>query len=107
MSYKAGIISAITELKERTGSSSIDIKHVMQAKIPEGKKWMNTTYLVTLKKMVAAGELVQTKGSYKVSADFKTASKNKVAAGPNICRYPFVGPCRYFSVGTYFCRYWI
>ena len=30
MSYKAGIIKAITELKERTGSSSIAIKKHMQ-----------------------------------------------------------------------------
>lgn len=32
MSYKAGIIKAITELKERTGSSSIAIKKHMQVR---------------------------------------------------------------------------
>ncbi len=32
MSYKAGIVKAITELKDRTGSSSISIKKHMQVK---------------------------------------------------------------------------
>ncbi len=32
MSYKAGIIKAITELKDRTGSSSISIKKHMQVR---------------------------------------------------------------------------
>ena len=30
MSYKAGIVAAITELKDRTGSSSIAVKKHMQ-----------------------------------------------------------------------------
>jgi histone H1/5 len=33
MSYKAGIIEAITELKDRTGSSMIAIKKVMQDRL--------------------------------------------------------------------------
>ncbi len=32
MSYKAGIVKAITELKDRTGSSSISIKKHMQVR---------------------------------------------------------------------------
>jgi len=84
MSYKAGIFAAITELKDRTGSSSIAIKKHMQANLPSDKKWMNGMYLKALKKAVADGELVQTKGSYKLSAAYKDkakkASKPKKAA---------------------------
>ena len=68
MSYKAGIAKAITELKDRTGSSSIAIKKHMQANLPADKKWMNATFLKALKDMVASGELVKTKASYKLSA---------------------------------------
>ena len=74
MSYKAGIVEAITELKDRNGSSSIAIKKHMQEKLPKDKKWMNATYLASLKKAVADGDLVQVKNSYKLSADFKKAS---------------------------------
>ena len=80
MSYKAGIVTAITELKDRTGSSSIAIKKHMQANLPKDKKWMNATYLAALKKMVADGDLVQNKNSYKLSADFKKKSSKKKAA---------------------------
>eukprot|EP00566_Odontella_aurita_P037646 CAMPEP_0113587602 /NCGR_PEP_ID=MMETSP0015_2-20120614/35004_1 /TAXON_ID=2838 /ORGANISM="Odontella" /LENGTH=34 /DNA_ID=CAMNT_0000493289 /DNA_START=271 /DNA_END=371 /DNA_ORIENTATION=+ /assembly_acc=CAM_ASM_000160 len=34
MSYKAGVIKAIDELKDRTGSSMIAIKKHMQANLP-------------------------------------------------------------------------
>ena len=71
MSYKAGIITAITELKDRTGSSSIAIKKHMQANVPSGKKWLNATFLKALKTMVVAGDLNQTKSSYRLSPDFK------------------------------------
>jgi histone H1/5 len=78
MSYKAGIIEAITELKDRTGSSMISIKKFMMTKIEGGgKKWMNATFLAALKAGVAAGELVQVKNSYKVSAEYK---KKAIAA---------------------------
>ena len=78
MSYKAGIVAAITELKDRTGSSSIAIKKHMQANLSKDKKWMNATFLSALKKMVADGDLVQNKNSYKLSADFKKkASKRR------------------------------
>lgn len=84
MSYKAGVVEAIKELKDRNGSSMIAIKKVMQGKLPEGKTWQNKTFLETLKKSVAAGDLVQNKNSYKLSADFKKkedkAAKPKKAA---------------------------
>merc|ERR1712194_687597 len=71
MSYKAGIIAAITELKDRTGSSSIAIKKRMQANLPKDKKWLNGMFLNALKKAVADGDLTQTKASYKLSPDYK------------------------------------
>ena len=81
MSYKAGIITAITGLKDRTGSSSIAIKKAMQATLPADKKWLNAMFLGALKKMVADGILVKVKDSYKISADYKKkASKPKKAA---------------------------
>ena len=76
MSYKAGIITAITGLKDRTGSSSIAIKKAMQATLPADKKWLNAMFLGALKKMVADGILVKVKDSYKIS---KAASKPKKA----------------------------
>ena len=84
MSYKSGIITAITELKDRTGSSSIAIKKHMQANLPADKKWLNGTFLNALKKAVTDGDLVQIKSSYKLSPEFKkaavAASKPKKAA---------------------------
>lgn len=77
MTYKEGIIEAIAELKDRTGSSMMAIKKVMMTKIPKDKKWQNTLFLQTLKKCVADGTLVQVKNSYKLSADYK-----KKAAAP-------------------------
>merc|ERR1712085_112782 len=71
MSYKAGIITAITELKDRTGSSSIAIKKHMQANLPKDKKWLNGMFLNALKKAVAYGDLTQIKASYKLSPDYK------------------------------------
>jgi histone H1/5 len=76
MSYKAGIVEAITELKDRTGSSSIAIKKHMQAKMPSDKKWLNSTFVEALRKAVADGDLVQVKGSYKLSSKYK----EKIAA---------------------------
>ena len=80
MSYAAGIITAITGLKDRTGSSSIAIKKTMQASMPKDKKWMNAAFLAALKKMVADGVLVQNKSSYKLGAKAKKAPKKKAAA---------------------------
>ena len=80
MSYKEGIIAAVAELKDRTGSSIIAIKKIMQANLPKDKKWLNATFLAALKNGVAAGELVKVKSSYKLSADFKKAATKKATA---------------------------
>ena len=71
MAYKEGIIKALDELKDRTGSSLPAIKKYMQASLPQDKKWANGTFLSVLKTLVTSGDLVQLKGSYKLSADFK------------------------------------
>ena len=77
MSYKTGIFAAITELKDLTGFSSIAIKKHMQANLPADKKWMNGIFLITLKKAVVDGDLLQTKASYKLSPEYR----KKAAAG--------------------------
>ena len=82
MSYKAGIVKAISELKDRTGSSSIAIKKHMQANLPADKKWMNAAFLKALKDGVEAGDFVKVKASYKLSAAFKEKSKPKKKAAP-------------------------
>ena len=69
-------MKAIAELKDRTGSSSIAIKKHMQANMPADKKWMNTAFLKALRDGVTAGDLVQIKGSYKLSASFKENAKS-------------------------------
>jgi histone H1/5 len=61
MSYKQGIIDAISELKDRSGSSLQAIKKAVQAKLPADKKWQNTTFLSSLKAGVTSGDFVQTK----------------------------------------------
>jgi len=49
----------------------IAIKKHMQTNLPDGKKWMNATFLTSLKTGVKNGEFIQTKYSYKLSAQFK------------------------------------
>jgi len=83
MSYKQGIVDAILHLKDRTGSSSIAIKKYMMDHLPEGKKWMNATFLSSLKAGVASGDFVQVKASYKLSPAFK-AKLNKKPAAPKV-----------------------
>lgn len=80
MSYKEGIILAITELKDRNGSSMIAIKKHMQGNLPKTKKWINGTFLKVLKTGVANGEFVQIKNSYKLSPEFKKKVGKKPAA---------------------------
>jgi histone H1/5 len=79
MSYKQGIIDAITELKDRNGSSSIAIKKYMMDHLPADKKWINATFLTALKNGVASGEFLKTKSSFKLSADFKKSLTKKSA----------------------------
>jgi histone H1/5 len=61
MSYKAGITLAITELKDRNGSSMIAIKKHMQSKMAVDKNWVNVMFLAALKSGVASGDFVHTK----------------------------------------------
>src|SRR6056300_12436 len=68
---------AITELKDRLGSSIHKIKQYIQSTMPPNKKWLNSVYLNTLKKMVADCELVQVKNSYKLSAGYKKKVKDE------------------------------
>lgn len=63
MSYKEGIIKAIDELKDRTGSSMIAIKKKMQEELPKDKKWANAIFLKALKSGVEKGELIKNKNS--------------------------------------------
>ncbi|KAL7540666.1 hypothetical protein ACHAXR_010287, partial [Thalassiosira sp. AJA248-18] len=72
---KAGIIAAITELKDRTGSSSIAIKKHVQANLPANVKFLNGDFLNALKQAVANGDLVQSKHCYKLSTAKKKATK--------------------------------
>ena len=76
-SYREGIISAITQLKDRSpGSSSIAIKKCMQSNFPLDKKWQNHIYLSTLKKLVLSNsDIIQTKGAYKLSVQLKAKVK--------------------------------
>lgn len=71
MSYKKGIIAAIMEINDRSGSSSIAIKKQMLVDFPAGKKWNHTLFLNALKKAVSDGDVVQVKRSYKLSTDYK------------------------------------
>merc|ERR1711935_1074219 len=82
MSYKEGIILAITELKDRTGSSMGAIKKHMQGNLPSEKKWINGTFLKVLKAGVANGDFVQIKNSYKLSPEFKKKLSKKAPAAP-------------------------
>eukprot|EP00957_Ditylum_brightwellii_P127344 9710040-Ditylum_brightwellii.AAC.1 len=60
MSYKAWIVLAIDKLKDRMGLMVMIKKH-MQANMPSDKKWLNATFLTSLKLGVAAGDFVKMK----------------------------------------------
>ena len=79
MTYKAGIITAIQELGDRNGSSSISIKKHMQANLPKEKTWQNATFLAALKNGVEKGEFLKNKNSFKLSADLKKKVKGSSA----------------------------
>lgn len=81
MSYKEGIVKAITELKDRTGSSMQAIKKHMLADMGD-KKWMNAVFLKALKSGVESGDFVQNKNSYKLSAEFKKKLNKKSKPAP-------------------------
>lgn len=79
MSYKEGIIKAISELKDRTGSSMPAIKKHMMTNMGEDKKWMNAVFLKALKNGVKSGMFLQNKNSYKLSLEFKKTLGKKTA----------------------------
>ena len=71
--YERGIVTAIAELKDRTGSSSNDIKKYLQASFLNNNyrryPFLDSTYLSALKEVVADGDIINTKGFYKLSSD--------------------------------------
>merc|ERR1711862_262663 len=72
------VIKAIKELNEpRTGSSLQSIKKYVQANIPKSMEYKNGVLLLTLKRVVSSGALVQTKGSYEISPEAKKAELKK------------------------------
>lgn len=95
--YRSGILAAVEQLKDRTGSSSFAIKKhmqvrsqlyvwqffirtfspnpLMQANLPEGKQWCNAVFLSELKKAATQGDLVKVKSSYKLSVESKKKLK--------------------------------
>ncbi|KAL7527394.1 hypothetical protein ACHAXR_001936, partial [Thalassiosira sp. AJA248-18] len=78
--YKAGIVSAIAELKEHRGSSPLSIRNHMEANMPAGKSWNCSSFTRALKQMVADGDLDQDGDAYKWSPDFRRRVKTEAAA---------------------------
>lgn len=85
-SYKVGIISAVTDLKDRGGSSSLSIKDHVQANLPAGKSLHNTSFMRALKKAVDDGLLSKVNNSYKLSngtrRNLKEAAAEKYMTKP-------------------------
>merc|ERR1712166_1598970 len=78
--YAKMIVTAIAALKDRTGSSLQAIKKAIGAAYPAlPAASVNKATTAALKKMVAAGTVDQTKGSYKLSAKTKEAAKKPAA----------------------------
>merc|ERR1711862_861603 len=68
------------DLNEPRGGSSLQaIKKHVQANMTWGKEYKNGVFLLTLKRAVSTGALVQTKGSYKISSAAKKAELKKSA----------------------------
>ena len=63
--YKAGIINAISTLKDRSGSSSIAIKKHIQANFPKDEYYMNDLYLASLNNLVADGDITRFMGLFR------------------------------------------
>merc|ERR1719162_819451 len=81
--YQKMAITAIAALKDRTGSSMQAIKKAISAAYPAlNPAAVSRSTNAALKKLVAAGTVAQTKGSYKLSAKAtkKPAAKKKTAA---------------------------
>ena len=76
MNYKEGILAAITELNDRTGSSEVAIRHFMRRRMPANKKWLNNVFLRALKKLRLENEIYKNRPhSYKLTSP---AMKKKV-----------------------------
>jgi hypothetical protein len=56
-SYGEGIIAAITDMGNPTGSTAIKIKKKMQGSLSRDKKWMNAVFSSALKRVVASGDV--------------------------------------------------
>merc|ERR1711862_559738 len=68
------------DLNEPRGGSSLQaIKKHVQANMTKVKEYKNGVFLLTLKRAVSSGALVQTKGCYKISPEAKKAELNKSA----------------------------
>merc|ERR1711862_1027187 len=68
------------DLNEPRGGSSLQaIKKHVQANMTKGKEYKNGVFLLTLKRAVSSGALVQTKGCYKISPEAKKAELKKSA----------------------------
>merc|ERR1711982_201961 len=86
--YKDLIFKAIKDLNEPRGGSSLQaIKKHVQANMTKGKEYKNGVFLLTLKRAVSSGALVQTKGCYKISPEakkdeLKKSAPKKVAKKP-------------------------
>lgn len=80
-SYKAGIVSAIIELKEHRGSSSKSIRERMLARqnAPAGKNWRDASFAKALKEAVDDGDLVLAGDAYKLSDGYWRDLKRSVA----------------------------
>ena len=76
--YKEGIVEAIAELKDSSGSSVIAIQKFMQDKLPKDEEWENILFLKALKAGVEKGDFIKNNNCYALSADFlkqKTATE--------------------------------
>ena len=78
--YKREIVSAIVELKEPRGSSSVSIKELVQDNLPADKSFHNASFMRALKKAVDDGDVVKSaNNSYKLSSGLRRNLKEAAA----------------------------
>ena len=78
--YKREIVSAIVELKEPRGSSSVSIKELVQDNLPADKSFHNASFMRALKKAVDDGDVVKSaNNSYKLSIGLRRNLKEAAA----------------------------
>eukprot|EP01083_Nonionella_stella_P002131 6142_1 len=79
-SYKSGIVSAVAQLKDHGGSSSVSIRDHVQDNLPAGKSFHNSSFTRALKKAVDDGDLIKTtNNSYKLSNGLRRNIKEAAA----------------------------